>query len=284
MLKIKSTCNFFLAFVGVFVLFVGCNISLHAQGNLMVFPKRIMFEGSTKTSELTLANTGSDTARYNISFVQYRMNVDGSFTEIKIPDEGQNFADKFLRYYPRSVVLGPKESQVVKIQLTKINLLTPGEYRSHIYFRAIPNTKPLGDEEQKKDTTTLSIKLVPIFGITVPVIIRVGESDAKVSLSDLKLSIQNDTIPVMQVMMNRNGNMSVYGELKVTHKSPNGKTTVVGKASGIAIYTPNPARQFQLPLERKSSVDYHSGTIHVEYTSPSDAKPLKYAEADLPLK
>jgi P pilus assembly chaperone PapD len=281
--KIKFTFKFALVATGLFFLCVCANLSLQAQGDLMVYPKRVVFEGSVKTSELNLANTGNDTARYNISIMQYRMNEDGSFTEIKVPDEGQNFADKFLRFYPRSVILGPKESQTIKVQLTKTNLLTPGEYRSHIYFRAIPNAKPLGDEE-KKDTTSLSIRLIPIFGITIPVIIKVGDSDAKVTLSDLNFTIQNDTIPLLQVKMNRTGNMSVYGELSATYHSTSGKTTVVGKASGIAVYTPIPARKFQLSLIRNSKIDYHSGSLHVEYTSPSDTKPMKFAEADLQLK
>jgi P pilus assembly chaperone PapD len=281
--KIKFTVNSFLVGSGIFLVCVFSSFTLQAQGDLMVFPKRIVFEGAVKTNELNIANIGKDTARYTISFVQYRMNEDGSFTEIKTPDVGQNFSDKFLRYYPRSVVLAPKESQVVKVQLTKTNLLTPGEYRSHIYFRAIPNAKPLGEEE-KKDTTTLSIRLIPVFGITIPAIIRVGESDTKMTLSDLNFSVQNDTIPVLQVKMNRTGNMSVYGELTVNHLSPAGKATPVGKASGIAVYTPNAARRFQLQLLRNSGVDYHSGTLHVEFSAPSDAKPMKYAEADLRLK
>jgi len=284
MLKIIFTLKTFLVATGLFFLCVGYNTPLFAQGDLMVFPKRIVFEGSVKTNELTLANTGADTARYNISFVQYRMNEDGSFVEIKTPDEGQNFADPFLRYYPRSVMLGPRESQVIKIQLTKTNLLKPGEYRSHIYFRAIPNTKPLGEDVEKKDTTTLSIKLIPVFGITIPAIIRVGASDTKLTLSDLNFSVQNDTIPVLQVKMNRTGNMSAYGELSVVHMAENGKKTEVGKASGIAVYTPNSSRTFQLSLVRNSKVDFHSGSLHVEFNSPSDTKAVKYAEADLQLK
>ncbi len=283
MLKMKFTLKFFLVFTGLFFLCVLSNYTLHAQGDLMVFPKRLVFEGSVKSGELNLANIGNDTARYNISFVQYRMNEDGSFTEIQKPDEGQNFSDPFLRYYPRNIILAPRESQVVKIQLTKTNLLKDGEYRSHIYFRAVPNVTALGEEE-KKDTTKFSIRLIPIFGITIPVLIRVGESNAKVALSNLSFSIQNDTIPVLQVKMNRTGNMSVYGDLSVNHLSPTGKKTQVGKANGIAVYTPNAARRFQLSLMRNPAVDYRSGTLHVEYSAPTDAKPMKYAEANLQLK
>lgn len=281
--NIKFTFKFFLVATGLFFLCVCSNTTVLAQGNLMVFPKRLVFEGPVKTAQLTLANIGRDTARYNISFVQYKMNEDGSFIEIKAPEPGQNFADGFLRYYPRSVLLAPKESQIIKIQLNKTNLLTNGEYRSHIYFRAVLNSKPLGDEE-KKDTAKLSIQLIPIFGITIPVIIRVGEPDAKVTLSDISLSMQNDTIPVVQVKLNRTGKMSVYGDISINHISPTGKSTSVGKASGIAVYTPNPTRLFRLPITNSPAINYHSGTLHIEYLAPTDAKAEKYAETDYPLK
>jgi hypothetical protein len=265
-------------------LVVSSNLSVLAQGDLMVFPKRLVFEDTRGTKELNLANIGNDTARYNISFVQYRMNEDGSFTEITIPDEGQNFSDKFLRYYPRSIILAPRESQVVKVQLTKISELKPGEYRSHIYFRAIPNMKPLGDEEINKDTTTVSVRLIPVFGITIPAIIRVGQNTSKVSLSELNFAMVNDTVPTFKIAFNRIGNMSVYGDLNVVHISPSGKKTDVGQANGISIYTPNAIRRFTLNLRRDLKVDFRSGKLHATFSAPTDTKKEVYGEADLDLK
>jgi hypothetical protein len=271
------------AFVALFLV-VSSNLSVLAQGDLMVFPKRLVFEDTRGTKELNLANIGNDTARYNISFVQYRMNEDGSFTEITIPDEGQNFSDKFLRYYPRSIILAPRESQVVKVQLTKISELKPGEYRSHIYFRAIPNMKPLGDEEINKDTTAVSVRLIPVFGITIPAIIRIGQNTSKVSLSELNFAMVNDTVPTFKIAFNRIGNMSVYGDLNVVHISPSGKKTDVGQANGISIYTPNAVRRFTLNLRRDMKVDYRSGKLHATFSAPSDTRKEVYGEADLDLK
>src|SRR5437868_5880944 len=111
---------------------------LSAQGNLLITPKRVVFEGNKRSEELNLANIGKDTATYIISFIQYRMEEDGKFVKITQPDPGQNFADKNLRFFPRTVTLGPNEAQTVKVQLTKANDLAPGEYRSHLYFRASP--------------------------------------------------------------------------------------------------------------------------------------------------
>jgi P pilus assembly chaperone PapD len=267
----------------VLLLTIPCNY-ISSQGNLLITPRRAVFEGTKRSLDLNLANTGQDSATYSISLVQIRMKDDGGFETITEPDEGQRFADNFIRFFPRSVTLGPGEAQVVKVQLTKVNELTPGEYRSHFYFRAVPKVKPLGETEQAIDSTTISVKLIPIFGITIPVIIKVGESTAKITLSDLGFNMVNDTIPSLKMIFNRTGNMSVYGDLTVDHISTQGKITRVGIANGIAVYTPNTVRRFQFNLNKVPGVDFKTGTLRVIYSAPSDVKPLRYSEAELPLK
>lgn len=267
----------------LFFIFVFFPELISAQGNLLITPRRVVFEGNKKSEELNLANTGSDTAKFVVSLIEYRMKEDGSMEEISIPDSGQNFADKYLRFFPRSVVLAPNEAQVVRVQLTRTNELQPGEYRSHIYFRAVPNEKPLGENSKTADTTSLVVKLTPIFGITIPAIIRVGENNTKVTLSDMTFSNPADTLPLLNVAFSRTGNMSVYGDLTITYISPEGNSTSVGTVKGIAVYTPNRKRTFQINLDKKAHVNYHSGKLMVKFTSQSDSKPVTYAEAELTL-
>jgi P pilus assembly chaperone PapD len=259
------------------------NVEALAQGNLLITPRRVVFEGSKKSMDLNLANVGNDSATYSISIVQIRMREDGGFETITQPDPDQRFADKYIRFFPRSVTLGPNESQLIKVQLTKANELTPGEYRSHLYFRAVPRPKPLGEKETKKDSSTISIQLTPVFGITIPVIIRNGASTTSVTLSGLAFKTVNDTVPNLSVVFNRSGNMSCFGDLIVDYVSPQGKITRVGSANGIAVYTPNPIRRFQFNLKNVAGVNYKTGNLKVTYSAPSDVKPMKYAEAELTL-
>ena len=276
--KIKS---FMICFAGLAgFLTIGINDTA-AQGNLLITPKRVVFEGSTRSVDLNLANNGQDSATYAISIVQIRMMEEGGFETITEPDPGQHFADKYIRFFPRSVTLGPNEAQVVKVQVIKLNELTPGEYRSHFYFRAIPKTTPFGEEDPNRDTTTISVRLTPIFGITIPVIIRVGEYNSKVTLSELSFRTVNDTIPTLSLTLNRAGTMSIYGDLTADYIAPQGKVTRVGAAKGVAVYTPNTIRRFQFSLNNEPGVDFKTGTIRIIYSAPSDVKPVRYAEAEL---
>jgi hypothetical protein len=280
----EKSCNSIIAlkfFVSLFTIVVLTGFDISAQGNLLITPRRVIFEGSKRSVDLNLANIGQDSATYAISMVQIRMKEDGGFETITEPDPGQRFADKNIRYFPRSVTLAPNEAQVVKIQLIKVDELLPGEYRSHFYFRSVPNTAPLGEENAVKDSSTISIKLTPIFGITIPVIIRIGEYDAGVTLSDVSFQNLNDTIPAIGMTLNRSGGMSVYGDIIVDHISSQGKTSRVGIANGVAVYTPNASRKFKFNLNKVKDIDYSSGKLKVTYTNSSDTKQAKYAEYEL---
>lgn len=255
-----------------------------AQGNLLVTPRRVVFDGTKRSLDLNLANIGQDTATYSISMVQIRMKEDGGFETITTPDPGQNFADKNIRFFPRTVTLPPKEAQLVKVQLLRTSQLAPGEYRSHFYFRAVPKINPLGEIDTVKNNKSISVQITPIFGITIPVIIRIGESNSKVSLSDLALQFAEDGAPLFSLRFNRTGNFSVFGDLAVDHVSPQGTVTSVGIANGIAVYTPNTTRKFQFRLNKVPGIDFNSGKLIIRYSAPSDVKPLTYAEAELPLR
>jgi P pilus assembly chaperone PapD len=279
LIRLTSAGSYRLLPAAVFLFLISAGLS--AQGNLLITPRRVVFEGSKRSMDLNLANTGNDTATYAISVIQIRMTEDGGFETITEPDPEQLFADKNIRFFPRSVTLGPNEAQVVKVELLRQNQLAPGEYRSHFYFRAIPKATPLGEAEQKRDSTAISVVLTPVFGITIPIIIRLGESTTKVTLSGLELKIVNDTVPNLSMVFNRSGNMSVYGDLAINHVSSQGKITRVGIANGVAVYTPNNTRKFQLNLNKVDGVDYKSGTLQVTFSAPSDVKPMRFAEAEL---
>ena len=254
-----------------------------AQGNLLITPRRVVFDGNRRVMDITLANTGIDTATYNISLIQYRMNEDGSFTEITEPDPGQRFAGDNLRFFPRKVTLAPNEAQMVKMQVTNINKLEPGEYRSHAYFRSVPMVTALGEEDKNIDSTALSIQLIPIFGISIPIIIRVGASDMSVTISDMKLETTEESIKLLSLTLNREGNMSVYGDLQVSHVSPAGVENILSNINGLAVYTPNTARTMKIELNPEKIVDYSSGKLVVTFVGQSDTKPQKYAEVAMML-
>lgn len=229
----------------------------------MFYPKRIVFDGSKRSQDLSIANNGNDTARYVISVIQIKMNADGSFQTITEPEPGQNFADKNFRFFPRTVILPPHEAQTVKVQLLQFGNLAQGEYRSHLYFRAEEEKKPLEKEEKDSEEKSISINLQPIYGVSIPVIIRAGKADTETKFSDVDLRFEGQDFPILRLNLNRSGNMSVYGDITVNHLSAEGKETLVSQVKGVAVYTPNPIRQFKLNLNK--NINYKEGSLHIVF-------------------
>ncbi|WP_265839600.1 hypothetical protein [Pedobacter sp. PLR] len=254
-----------------------------AQGNLIIIPRRVVFEGPKRTEALSLANTGADTAKYLISVIHYRMLDNGAFELITQPDSGQYFADKNFRFFPRSVVLAPNEAQTVKLQTINTSGLNPGEYRSHLYFRSVPNVKPPGEQPADTNSKEISVKLVPIFGIAIPVIIRVGPPVSTVAVERAALEIDGQGARQLKTTFSRTGNVSVYGDIQIDHVSPQGKTTRVSLVKGFAIYTPNKQRHAVFPLVDHQNFSYHTGKLRILFTTTSGTRTVKIAETELEL-
>ncbi|MGC9354127.1 MAG: fimbrial biogenesis chaperone [Mariniphaga sp.] len=273
----KKIKTFILTLIFLFPLFAA------AQGDLLVTPRRVVFEGNKQIEEITLANTGQDTAFYSISFLQYHMTEDGSFEEITEPKPGQKFADPLLRYFPRSIELAPGESQVVRMQLRRLPNMEDGEYRSHLYFRAVPDERPLGEKDMLTDTTAIGIRLTPIFGISIPVIVRIGDLSASLSITGLALEKAEDNRIILKTELNREGTRSVYGDLTVDYILPGEEPVNVGLVRGIAVYTPNNLRRFSMPLNVPEGIDFSKGKLVVRFSSSNEAKPKVFDEKELVL-
>jgi hypothetical protein len=256
-----------------------------SQGNLLVAPIRVVFEGSKQREDLNLSNIGQDTAVYLISFIHYQMLEDGSFKQLENTDSLPTpRSDIYLRIFPRRVTLPPGESQVVRLQYRKPANMADGEYRSHIYFRAEKEVAPLGMAIPGADSSNLSVSITPIFGISIPVIIRSGNLNYNVNLSDLSLNTVNDSVYNLKVTLSRTGNRSAYGNIKAIYVPDKGESVQVGLANGVGIYTEVDKRTYNLPIRIKYGVSLKKGKLVVVYSTPVDegGKELAKAEFRLP--
>jgi hypothetical protein len=256
------------------------NSSLNAQGDLLITPKRVVFEGPKQKEEISLVNIGKDSATYSISFIQKNMREDGSFVTVVNPAENQMFADPYLRIFPRKVTLAPGEAQVIMLQCRRKPEMKAGEYRSHLYFRAEKNNTPLGMTNDKDDTTQVSVNLIPVFGVSIPVIIRSGEVKVVSAISDLRL--ENDgNAAKLNLALNRTGNISTFGDIKVEFVPDKGKSIVVGSLKGIGVYTSIARRNISLDLNINQGILLKNGKLRVLYTSQDGSRYEVFTESQI---
>jgi hypothetical protein len=267
-------------FLVVFV-FLATTISpILAQGDLLIYPKRVVFEGRTTIEKLTLANTGKDTAIYNISFLEYKMTENGEMKIISEPEEGLRFASSNVRFFPRRVTLAPGESQKVKVQLRNSGDLSDGEYRSHLYFRAEKDKEALGETSEVNDST-IGVELKAVFGISIACIVRKGPNTTIVTISDLQHITLKDQGDALQFNLNRSGNMSAYGDFTINYFAPDNKVYEVAKIKGIGVYTPGSYRNMKIKLNKPENINFTEGTLKVIFTKNENKEVLAEAELNL---
>jgi hypothetical protein len=264
----------------VFVFTCKC-ISVNAQADLLITPFRVVFEGTKQMEELSVSNISKDTARYNISFIQYRMTENGAFQQIDKPDTGQMFSDKFLRIFPRAVTLAPNETQMVKVQVKQSTDMIDGEYRSHLYFRSAKPNDNKAITSTTKDTA-VGIKLTPIYGISIPIIIRKGNLSVTTNIDKVELSQPTDTSKQLTFVIHRSGTESVFGDIYVTLIDDSGKSYTAGVMRGVSVYTPNLTRTISVKLDTKN-IPAYKGTLKINYGLNSPKK-VTYCTYDYTIK
>src|SRR3954467_6081390 len=145
-------------------------------GDLLVAPTRVVLDGR-KGAEVILNNIGDEPATYRISVEFRRMTEDGDLGDVTTPTAADKKAEDMIMYAPRKVTLAPHEPQAIRIAARAPQGLPDGEYRVHMLFRAIPPATPVvqptGDQAKG-----VQFQLTPIYGVTIPVIVRLGNLEA----------------------------------------------------------------------------------------------------------
>jgi hypothetical protein len=232
-----------------------------ALGQLMVSPTRIVFEGNERTKQ---------TGRFRISFVRRNMSASGNIDEVK-KDEPGMYSDEMIRFSPRQVTLEPGQSQTVRLLLRKKSGTADGEYRSHMMFRSLPDAASTDVNKLTSDQAEkLTVKLIPVVGITIPVIVRQGKLESKISLSDFEIK-QGNTVKAQSILslkINRKGTQSAYGDFRV-YFTPKGEIPItIGKINGVAVYTSTTSRTLDIKLQMPANVSLSNGELRIIYLEP----------------
>lgn len=229
-------------------------------GDLLVAPTRVVLNERTRTAEIALINTGSSTTTYRISFRHMRMNEDGQLVDVSTP-EGERFADPYVVYTPRQVTLEPRIAQTVRIRLRLPEDAGEGEYRTHLEFRGLPpadmnDTSGLAEGK-------LGIKIVPIYGVSIPLLVRRGPTEAEIAIEDLRVTAGETPEATFKLL--RSGTRSTYGKAVVRFAPHGGEEEVVGVVNGVSIYLPLSEREMTIPLQARSGAPLRNGVVRVTY-------------------
>ena len=240
-------------------------------GDLLVAPTRVVLNGSRGT-EIILNNIGEDVATYRISVELRRMKSDGTLEDVTDPNAEEKLAESMISYAPRRVTLAPQEPQTVRISARAPKDLPDGEYRVHLLFRAVPPPAPV---EAPKDVKGIAFRLTTVYGVTIPVIARFGNLQAKAGIAGVHLT-REDGKPAVSLQLTRAGDRSTFGEVRVLKA---GIKDPIAIQRGIAVYTELGQRNVTIPIDEQYATAA-TGRVKVQYVEPSDNGPLTIAETD----
>ena len=127
----------------------------------------------------------------------------------------------------------------------------------------------LRDEPEKvlkRGGQSVSIQLTPIMAVSIPVIVRHGEVNAAVSISNLTLN-SGQGQPKLAFNIERSGNGSLYGDIEVRFVPANrtDEPLVVGQHIGVSVFPPLGHLHYQIPLQLPAGRHLSTGMIEVIY-------------------
>ena len=233
-------------------------------GDLLVAPTRLVLDGRRGT-EVVLNNIGDETATYRISVEFRRMTPDGRLVDVTELTAEDKIAQDMIVYAPRRVTLAPHQPQSVRVAARAPQGLPDGEYRVHLLFRAIPPATPVVADKDAAPSTGLRFALTPVYGVTIPVIVRLGNLSAKAGIANVHLG-QQDGKPAVALDLSRSGDRSTFGEVRVLKP---GVKDPIAIQKAVAVYKEVGTRRVTIPLDEafKGSA---AGPVTVQYVETFD--------------
>lgn len=259
--------------------------SVGGLGDVNLFPKRVVLEGRRQISSIGLYNKTANEGDYEIRLVDMAMTTEGRLISF---DNGLSEADKarvkaasaFLRYSPRRVTLRGSEAQTIRIMARAGAELPDGEYRSHFMVTAIPRDTggfSIENATNQAGDTGIGVTIRPRFGISIPVIVRIGETTLNVGITNARLLTARDGSQAVAFTLTRAGTRSAFGDLAITRKGASEPLVI---AKGIGVYPEVDHRDLLLPIERAADQPpVTSGTqITISYVDDDFAPGSQLAE------
>ncbi|WP_295529818.1 hypothetical protein, partial [Novosphingobium sp. Chol11] len=228
--------------------------SIGGMGDINLFPKRVVIDDRQRLANLGLYNRAVATGEYEITVADMAMQPDGRLVELaSITDPAARAlikpASGFLRWSPRRVSLPGSEAQMVRIMARVPPELPPGEYRSHFTVVSVPpetGGTSIDEASGAESADGIGVRIVPRFGISIPVIVRVGQTTLNVGLKDFAMIAQPGGGRVLSFKITREGSRSAFGDITIT--APGAKKPV-GEIKGIGVYTEIAERSVEIVLD-----------------------------------
>lgn len=215
--------------------------SVGGMGDVNLFPKRVVLNGRREIASIGLYNKTTNDGDYEIKIVDMAMTPDGRVVQFaNLADDTVKArvktASSLLRHSPRRVALRGSESQLVRVMARVPAEVPDGEYRSHFVVSSVPQAADGFSIENAAGAVAgnnIGVVIRPRFGISIPVIVRIGATTLKTGIVNPSVITEADGSKAIAFKLTRAGTRSAYGNVVV---SARGASEPVALAKGIGVY------------------------------------------------
>ena len=253
--------------------------------NLNITPKRLTFDRNTRSATVYIFNQGTAPATFDISVVDRVMLPDGEIraaSEAAAAPEQKQIADRLqsarqlVVATPPRATLAPGKGQTIRLRVAPPPAGATGEYRSHLTVTTIParDAGLTAEQAANQRPGELSFRIQSVFGLSIPLIVRTGEVDARGAIENVAVTYANISpdgvapprrTPVLSFDITRAGSNSLYGNVEVQGSGQ----APIGLARGIGVYPEIDRRSIRIPLQREPKAGEQLSIVFTD----DDAKP-----------
>ncbi len=246
-----------------------------ASATVTIAPTIVVIEGK-RYGDVSLINTGENYASYQVSWVFYQMEegtgyyekIDKSLTEFDLTQH--------LALTPKRVTLGPSGVQKVRMGLRlKGEPPPPGDYRAHLQIQEVPKENIIQENTPGKKGSSVGVSVN--VGFTIPVVYRVGQSDATADIGDVTTRVNKDSskIEVLVPVKKSESKYGIIGNLMIYYGDK-----LVGQVKNANIFSEASHRTFVVPLNVR---ELSGGSLRIVYKDYNVSKNKIYAEKNVPV-
>lgn len=253
---------------------------------LAIEPREIIFSAQEKFSDATLFNLGDEPVLLRLKLVDMAMTEDGGLVPLEpsrvdenpVPGADYPFASGLLRVVPRQITIQPNGKQKIRI-LAHHDLNrhgrkpTDGAYHTHLFLTVIPSLDEFTDLQnaaQPGEATEspsaegapdkerqASIGIIPVMSLAYPVWFETGSGgDARTLISNPVLWLEEGTMPVVNVRIDRTGTGRLKGDLVILARRPGHETDIrIGQRTNVSIYPEADRIATSVRLDSKALAD-----------------------------
>lgn len=182
--------------------------------NVLVSPTIVFISDKNPTGRITLLNRGNSIQEVSVYF-SFGLPISDSLGNISVTFQDSAVTDprsclEWVRAFPKRVIVGPDESQTVRIMMRAPDNLPDGEYWARIMVRsqkAAVEVPVAGEQEGIRTQVNM------ITEMAIMLKYRTGDLISDMELQNVSAVLKDSTVEVMIDLENR-GNVSYMGMLE----------------------------------------------------------------------